>query len=72
MMCAIKVLILQVKPIDTHILHQESGKDAVITTVMRFVCEGWLPKHAETRDEIEKFRKLSDSLSIYQGCLIHG
>eukprot|EP00106_Octopus_bimaculoides_P002784 XP_014770226.1 PREDICTED: uncharacterized protein K02A2.6-like [Octopus bimaculoides] len=63
---------LQVKPLDRNILCQESGKDPVISTVMRYVCKGWPPKHTETNDEVKKFQKLLDSLSIYHGCLNHG
>nr|KAG5696101.1 hypothetical protein BaRGS_020502 [Batillaria attramentaria] len=64
MVCAIRVLSLQVKPFDSNILRQESGKDPVIATVMRYVREGWPLKHAEINEEVRKFQKLSDSLSI--------
>nr|KAG5701139.1 hypothetical protein BaRGS_002615 [Batillaria attramentaria] len=72
MVCAIRVLSLQVKPFDSNILRQESGKDPVIATVMRYVREGWPLKHAEINEEVRKFQKLSDSLSICHGCLIYG
>nr|KAG5690992.1 hypothetical protein BaRGS_007339 [Batillaria attramentaria] len=72
MVCAIRVLSLQVKPFDANILRQESGKDPVIATVMRYVREGWPLKHAEINEEVKKFQKLSDSLSICHGCLIYG
>nr|KAG5691976.1 hypothetical protein BaRGS_011367 [Batillaria attramentaria] len=72
MVCAIRVLSLQVKPFDANILRQESGKDPVIATVMRYVREGWPLKHAEINEEVRKFQKLSDSLSICHGCLIYG
>nr|KAG5691288.1 hypothetical protein BaRGS_017254 [Batillaria attramentaria] len=71
MVCAIRVLSLQVKPFDANILRQESGKDPVIATVMRYVREGWPLKHAEINEEVRKFQKLSDSLSICHGCLIY-
>jgi len=70
--CAIKVLSLQIKPLDSTILRQESNKDPVIATVMRYVKEGWPSKQAEINEEVKKFQKLSDSLSICNGCLIHG
>nr|KAG5702950.1 hypothetical protein BaRGS_034723 [Batillaria attramentaria] len=70
--CAIRVLSLQVKPFDANILRQESGKDPVIATVMRYVREVWPLKHAEINEEVRKFQKLSDSLSICHGCLIYG
>nr|KAG5701977.1 hypothetical protein BaRGS_034559 [Batillaria attramentaria] len=72
MVCAIRVLSLQVKPFDSNILRQESGKDPVIATVMRYVREGWPLKHAEINEDVRKFQKLSDSLSICHGCLIYG
>lgn len=43
-----------------------------ITTVMHYMREEWLQKHIESSDEFKKFRKLSDSLSICQGWIIHG
>ncbi|KAL8577681.1 hypothetical protein ACOMHN_060792 [Nucella lapillus] len=72
MVCAIKVLSLQVQPVDANILRQESEKDPVISTVIRYVREGWPPKNTKINKEVNKFRKLSDSLSICHGCLIHG
>ena len=39
---------------------------------MRYVREGWPSKNVETNDKVNKFRKLSDSLSTCHGCLIHG
>ena len=70
--CAIKVLSLQVKPVDANILRQESAKDPVLATVMRYTREGWPPKHSDAIEDVEKFRKLADSLSVCNGCLIHG
>ena len=70
--CAIKVLSLQVKPVDANILRQESAKDPVLTTVMRYTREGWPQKHSDANEDVEKFRKLADSLSVCNGCLIHG
>ena len=72
MVCAIRVLSLQVQPMDANILRQESSKDPVIATVMRYVKEGWPSKHTEIQDDVKKFQKLSDSLSVCHGCLIHG
>ena len=72
MVCAIKVLSLQLQPVDANILHKESGKDPVLSTVMRYTREGWPSKTTEINEEINKFRKLSDSLSICQGCLVYG
>ena len=70
--CAIRVLSLQVKPLEANTLRQESAKDPVIASVMRYVRDGWPSKNAEINVDAEKFRKLSDSLSIVHGCLVHG
>ena len=72
MVCSIKVLSLQIQPVDASILRQESQKDPMISTVMRYVWEGWPSKNIETNDKVNKFRKLSDSLSTCYRCLIHG
>ena len=72
MVCAIRVLSLQVTPLDSNILRRESGIDPVIATVMRYVKEGWPSKQADIDEEAKKFLKLSDSLSTCNGCLIHG
>ena len=39
---------------------------------MRYVREGWPAKHSEIDEEVKKFLKLQDSLSVCNGCLIHG
>ena len=72
MVCAIKVLSLQIQLVDANILRQESQNDPVISTVMRYVREGWPSKNTETSDKVNKFRKLLDSLSTCHVCLIHG
>ena len=72
MVCAIKVLSLQMQPVDANILRQESQKDPVISKVMRYVWEEWPSKNTENNDKVNKFQKLSDSLSTCHGCLIHG
>ena len=64
MVCAIRVLSLQVKPLDPNVLRQETSKDPVISTVMRYVKEGWPQKHAEMDENVKKFQKLSDSLMV--------
>ena len=70
--CAIKVLSLQVKPLEANTLRQETAKDPVLALVMRYVREGWPLKNIDKNSDSEKFRKLQDSLSIVNGCLVHG
>ncbi|XP_014663413.1 PREDICTED: uncharacterized protein K02A2.6-like [Priapulus caudatus] len=73
LVCAIRVLSLQVKPADAESLARESATDPVISKVMRYTREGWPPEHsAEKEPEMARFRKLEESLSICNGCLLHG
>ena len=72
MVCTIHILSLQVGSLDSRLLTKESGKDPVIATVMRYVHEGWPPKQKGDQDEVEKFRKVSNSLSTSSGCLLLG
>jgi hypothetical protein len=72
MVCAIRVLSLQVKPLDANVLRQESGKDPAISTLMRYTREGWPQRHAEMDEEVRQFQKLSNSLSVCNGCLVYG
>ena len=72
MVCAIRVLSLQINPLEVKILSQESNKDPVIATVVHYVKEGWPSKNAEINEEARKFLKLTDSLSVYNRCRIHG
>ena len=39
---------------------------------MRYVDEGWPPKQKGDQDEVEKFRKVSNSLRTSSGCLLLG
>ena len=72
MIYTIHILSLQVGSLDSRLLTKESGKDPVIATVMRYVHEGWPPKQKGDQDEVEKFRKVSNSLSTSSGCLLLG
>ena len=75
--CTVRTISLQLKPSDPGVL----AKDTVIATVMRYVREGWPPdKNSEEQTthndgqsySVNAFRKLSDSLSIVNGCLLYG
>ena len=77
--CLIKMISMQLKPIDSGVLTKETAKDPVLSAVMRYTREGWPPKsQSETvRDTnktytVEDFRKISDSLSTAHGCLLYG
>ncbi len=72
MVCAIKVLSLQVKPANAASLTNESAKDPVIAAVIRYVREGWPPVKKGEDTELARFRKLTDSLSVCNGCLVLG
>ena len=69
---AIRVLSLQLKPVDSTLLRKESDRDPVIAKVMRYVREGWPSRGTDDDDQVDKFRKLSDTLSVCHGCLLHG
>jgi transposase InsO family protein len=73
MVCAIETLSLQVKPADAETLAKESAKDPVISNVMRYTREGWPQEQSADKDtEMGRFRKLKESLSTCNGCLLHG
>lgn len=70
MVCSIKQISLQLDPLNPKLITKETGKDPVLSTVMRYVKEGW--PATLTDEEVKPFRKLSDSLSTENGCLFHG
>ena len=70
MVCTIKVLSLQIQPVNANIFPQVSKGSCGIYSDS--LCPGWPSKNTETNDKVSKFRKLSDSLSTCHGCLIHG
>jgi transposase InsO family protein len=75
MVCTIRVLSLQVQPFSSNFLTKESERDPVLTTVKKYVREGWPPKVRnpdDTDHEVEKFRKFSGSLHVCNGCVLHG
>jgi len=69
--CTIKTLSLQVEPTDSSTLRKESSRDPTLTKVMRFMREGWSEKKYGD-DPADKFRKITDSLSVCHGCLLYG
>ena len=69
--CAIERLSKQVKTRDAAALRKETAKDSVLSTVLRYTREGWPPTRQEN-NPAEKFRKISESLSIGEGCLLYG
>ena len=70
--CAIRVLSLQAKSTDSSLLRKDSERDPVISTVMRYVREGWPHNDASNDPDVENFRKISGSLSVHHGCLVYG
>jgi hypothetical protein len=72
MICTIRVLSLQVKPNDPSSLASETAKDPVLSTVMRYTREGWPQYTKEVYSEVGKFKTLMNSLTISNGCLLHG
>ena len=69
--CAIETLSLQINTTDPAIVRKETSKDPVFARVMRFTSEGW-PLKLDPDDPAQQFRKVSESLSTYYGCLLYG
>ena len=67
--CLINTISQQLKPADHKTLAKESSKDPVLTTVMRYMKDGWPHSMAE---EVHHFKKLADSLLTEGGCLLYG
>ena len=68
--CAISTLTFQMAILDPAALQKETARDAVIPQVMSFTKEGWPQKNNNV--DIEKYRKLADSVSTLHGCLLYG
>ena len=68
--CAISTLTFQMGTLDPAALQKETARDAVISQVMRFTRKGWPQKNNNV--DVEKYRKLADSLSTLHGCLLYG
>ena len=60
----------QLQPMDRGLLAKETSKDPVISTIMRYVKEGW--PHTINSDQIQHYKKLANSLSTENGCLFMG
>ena len=72
--CTIKNIGSQLNPTDPGVLVKESSKDVVVSTVMSYTTKGWPYKEetTSTSSEIKEFRKLENSLSVSNGCLLYG
>ena len=68
--CAISTLIFQMGTLDPVALQKGTARDAAIPQVMGFTREGWSQKNNNI--DVEKYRKLADSLSTLHGCLLYG
>ena len=70
--CAIEKVSNKVRPSASFPLQRESNRDPIISKVLRYTREGWPPKKADEGSDMDRFRQLSDSLSICNGCLVLG
>ena len=68
--CTIQTISQQLNTTDAGVLAKESRKDPIISAVSRYVKEGW-PQNIMS-DQIRHYKKLEDSLSVENGCLVHG
>lgn len=62
----------QLYPADSNALQRESKKDQTLSLVMRYTQEGWPARGESGNEDVEKFRKLENSLTTCNGCLLHG
>ncbi len=67
--CAIHTISRQLNPTDQGVLTKETTKDPVLAAVMRYTTEGWPNKQDIIGVE---YKKLADSLSVTEGCLLYG
>ena len=72
MVCIINDMDERISPANHGSLARESDKDSTISKVMRFTREGWPPSKSNEEFEMQRFRKIADSLSCINGCLVHG
>ena len=75
MVNAINTVGLQLKATNPELLAKESAKDPAISTVMRFVQDGWIDERDSSANEhypINDFKKIATSLSTSCGCLLYG
>ena len=71
--CAVQVLGLQVKPAEAASFATESAKDPVISAAMRYNREGWSQERKQDEGaDMSRLRALMNSLSVSNGCLLHG
>ena len=68
--CAISTLTFQMGILDPAAQQKETARDSFIPQVMRFTREGWPQK--KNKVDVEKYRKLANSLSTLNGCLLYG
>ena len=66
--CTVRAINQQLKPANAKTLSEESKKDPTISTVMRFVQQGW-PRSIPKGDFIQ-FKKLDNSLIVEAGVLL--
>ena len=68
--CSIQTVSRQLNPTDSGTLAKASREDPVISTVMRYVKEGW--PHVTDSEEVRHYMKLANSLTTENGCLLLG
>ena len=72
MVCVINDVDEKLSPANHGSLARESALDAIISKVLRFTREGWPPSKNDEGCEMQRYRKIADSLSCVNGCLVHG
>jgi transposase InsO family protein len=66
----VKTISLSLNSEDVNLLAKETSKDAVFSTLLRYVRDGWL-KECET-EELQHYKKSADFIMMEAGCLFYG
>ena len=61
----------QIQPDDPSTLRKLSASDPALSTAMRYTRQGW-PAKLEDNDDASCFKRVAESLSISNGCLMYG
>ena len=61
--CATSSLGFQMETPDPSALQKETARDAILPYILRFTRERWQQKSNNNNIDVEKYRKLADSLS---------
>ena len=70
--CTIHTISTQIEPTDPKVMVKESAADPVISSVMRYIRDGWPRENADDTATTGPYRKIVETLSVSGGCLFNG